>query len=350
MIEIDTEVELFHPADRVWQALTDRGLVAKWFAEATPAPDAPDRLLLRTAGLPGFDADVEAEVAQLRVPELLVLRCQEGGRRTLLTATLVPTGHGCRLTVGESLEHGEWDADARAEHHQQAVTVRLPAILDWLAFQQVDLRRADGGLTAELPLVRTRAKAGRRRAVLISGLGCLALAGGLAVWVTRPEPPAPAPVPEATPLVMPSSTHGGTPAAGPSRSPRSANRSSATAAPSPSATPSRTRAASASPVALAATYRTVADRVFGYRGEVVVSNPGGTAKQTWTVVVTVASGATVGNVNGATATQDGEVVTFTGPAVPPGATATIRFDVRDPDPRSQAPKGCTVDGSPCAGL
>ncbi|MFG2052591.1 cellulose binding domain-containing protein [Micromonospora sp. NPDC048930] len=346
MIEIDTDVEVFHPADRVWQALTDRTLLAKWFAEATTVPDAPDRLLLRTAGLPGFDADAVVEVTQLRVPELLVLRCREGDRQTLLTATVVPTGHSCRLTVHETLEQGEWDADRRAEHHQQAIGVRLPAILDWLAFQQVDLRRAEGGLTAELPVVRTRTGAGRRRAVLVGGVALVAVAGGVAVWAAHPEPPTPAPAPATTPLVMPS-TRSNPPEAGPSRSPRAATRSSAAASPSPTATPSRTRAASASPTPLAATYQTISDRVFGYRGEVVVSNPGGTPKQTWTVVITLGSGATVGNVNGAQATQDGTVVTFTGAAVPAGGSTTFRFDVRDPDPLSQAPKGCTIDGSPC---
>jgi uncharacterized protein YndB with AHSA1/START domain len=349
VIEIDIDVELFHSTDRVWRALTDRALLAKWFAEAMPVPGTPNRSLLRTAGLPGFDADVEAEVVRRRAPELLELRWREGERQTLLTATVVPTHHGCRLTVRETLEHGEWDADPRAEHHQQAVGVRLPAILDWLAFQQVDLNRAEGGLTAELPLVPVRTRGGRRRAMLVGGVACLALAGGVAVWVARPEPPAPEPVPEAAPLVMPS-VHSGTPDAGPSRTPRTPARSSAIATPSPTATPSRTPAASASPIALAATYRTALDRAFGYRGEVVVNNPGSAARKTWTLVVTLGSGATIGNVNGAEASQDGEVVTFTGPAIPAGASATVRFDVRDPDLRNQAPKGCTVEGSPCAGL
>ncbi|MFR9778615.1 SRPBCC domain-containing protein [Micromonospora sp. MS34] len=349
MIEIDTDVELFHPADPVWRALTDRALLAKWFAEATPVPDAPDRMLLRAAGLPGFDADVEVEVVRRQAPELLVLRWREGGRRTLLTATVAPTGHGCRLTVHESLEHGEWDADRRAEHHQQAIAVRLPAILDWLAFQQIDLRRAEGGLTAELPLVRTGPGGGRRRALKVGGVVCLALAaGGVAVWATRPEPPASAPPPQASPLVLPSE-RSRTPEAGPPRTPKAVRGSATTTVLSPTSTPERTRAAGTSPVVLAATYRTISDRVFGYRGEVVVSNAGSAPKQSWAVVVTLGPGATVGNVNGADAAQDGTVVTFTGPAVAAGGSATIRFDVRDPDPLSQAPEGCAVDRIPCAG-
>lgn len=351
MIEIDTDVELFHPAERVWRTLTDPALLAKWFAEVTAAPDAPDRLLLRTAGRPGFDADVQAEVVRRQPPELLVLRLREGERRSLLTATVVPTGHGCRLTVHESLEQGEWDADRRLGHHQQAVGAQLPAILDWLAFQHIDLRRAEGGLTAELPVVRARTGAARRRAVLIGGVVCLALAGGVVIWAARPEPSAPAAPAEGTPLVMPSA-RSRLPDAGLSRAPRTPRSTVATvtAAPTPTVSPGRPRTTSASAVPLVATYHTVSDRVFGYRGEVVIDNPGSAPRETWTVVVTVGSGATVGNVNGADAAQDGQKVTFTGAAVPAGGSATIRFDVRDPDPLSQTPKGCTVDGNPCAGL
>jgi hypothetical protein len=59
---------------------------------------------------------------------------------------------------------------------------------------------------------------------------------------------------------------------------------------------------------------------------------------------------TVGSVNGAEATQDGTVVTFTGAAVPPGGSTTIRFDVRDPDLTATGPEGCTVDGAACSRL
>lgn len=353
MIEIGTDVELFHPCDLVWRALTDRVLLAKWFAEVTPAPPTPDRPVLRTAGLPGFDADVCVEVVRRQAPELLVLRWQEGDRRTRVTATLTPTGHGCRLTVHETLEHGDWDAGARAEHHQQAVGVRLPAILDWLAFQQVDLSPAEGGLTAELPVVRARTRAGRRRVAVIGALGVVALAGGAAVWAaTRPTAPPRSAAPEATPLVVPTGTSQPTRAI-PSRrtpaTPRASASASVTAEPTPTVAPTRTPGPSRPPaVPLTGSYRTIADRVFGYRGEVVVTNPGSTARPEWAVTLTVGSGATVSNVNGAQWTQDGQVVTFTGTAVPAGGSTSFRFDVRDPDPLASSPEGCTVDGGPCA--
>ncbi|SBT41861.1 SRPBCC domain-containing protein [Micromonospora auratinigra] len=345
MIEIDTDVELFHPADRVWRALTERPLLATWFAEAAPAAG----LVLRTAGLPGFDTDVAVQVRAQRAPELLVARLREDARQTLLTARLTATGHGCRLALHELLEQGTWDAEGRAEQHRQALTVRLPALLDWLAFQQVDLRREEDALTRELPVLRPRVGNGRRRVLLAAGLGCLALAGGAGLWAARPDPPPPARVPEAAPLRMPS-VAAPTPVATPTRRPPATGRATPSASPTPTATPGRTRSPSAAPVALTARYETVADRVFGYRGELVVTNPGPTVGADWAATVTLGGGASVGTVNGAEWTQEGTRVTFTGATPAAGASVTVRFDVRDPDPLATAPRGCTIDGSPCAGL
>ncbi|MBO4143823.1 SRPBCC domain-containing protein, partial [Micromonospora tulbaghiae] len=334
MIEIVTEVDLFHPPARIWRALTERALLAKWFADSAPGSD---RWILATAALPGYDGDTEVETVELRAPDRLVVRCREAGRATRLACDLTPTAHGTRLSVREVLEEGDWDADARAEQHEQAVTGRLPAILDWLAFQNVDLRRAEGGLTAELPVVRLlgddQRRPGPRRVLLAAGaVTLIAAAAGATVWATAGEPPAPAAPTPTTSLVMPSSTTAPSVRPTTARPTPSASRRSASPSPTPSPTPSRTPSPRASTVVaapLSATYETVTDRVFGYRGEVVLRNPGPAQRPAWTVTVTLHDGATVGSVSGAEATQDGPVVTFTGSALPGGESATIRFDVRD---------------------
>ncbi|MCZ7437813.1 SRPBCC domain-containing protein [Micromonospora sp. WMMC241] len=351
MIEIATEVELFHPPARIWQALTERALLAKWFAESTPQDD---RWMLATAALPGYDADTEVEVVELRAPRRLVVRCREAARATRMACDLTPTAHGARLSVREVLEEGDWDADARAEQHERALTGRLPAILDWLAFQEVDLRRAEGGLTAELPIVPLlvpRRDRSRKRALLAAGaVTVLAAATGAALWATRDTAPAPAgPPPSAPPLVMPATTTA-SPRSTTARPTPSPSRRSASPSPSPSRSPSRTPSPPPSPAAvpLTATYQTVTDRVFGYRGEVVLRNPGPAPRPEWTVTVTIGDGATVGPVDGAEAAQDGSVLTFTGTALPANGSTTIRFDVRDPDPLHNAPESCAADGTPCA--
>jgi len=361
--DIAAQVDLFHPADRVWRALTDPELLSRWFTEVSAVPDAPGRLRFATSELPGFDAAVEAEVVERREPELMTLRCREGGRRSLLTGELTPTAEGCRLSMREVIEEGEWSAaqrDAREQSYQQALTNRLPAILDWYAFQQVDLRRGDAGMTAELPVV---AWAGgeprrRRRAVVLVGAGVgVLLAGGATAWALRPEPPR-------QPVAQATSTPTPTASVSAAASPRPASAATATrqarptsGSPSPSRSasprPSRTPASSAPPPAaptLSARYETVSSRLLGYSAEVVVTNPGTVASDGWTLVVTFADDSEVAKVNGAEWRQEGRTVTFTGAPLPAGGAQTVRFDVRDSAAFAKGPESCTIGDRPCEGL
>ncbi|PWR05460.1 hypothetical protein DKT68_26770 [Micromonospora acroterricola] len=365
MIEIGAQVDLSHPPDRVWLALTDRELLGRWFAEAETVAGVPDRLVLHTAELPGFDANVEVEVTERRVPELLAMRCDEAGRLTELTCVVTVTKQGCRLAVREVTTHGSWSAeqhDPREQQLRQALTVRLPAILDWLAFQQVDLRRGEVGMTTELPTIGARGPAGaRRRRTVVAVLAGVVLVAGLAAWVTLPtEPDGAAGPPTASSSPSSSSSSSTVAAVAPTGTPRSApsTRPSRTAA-SATARPSRTPTAKPSPTLssvpsapqpLTASYRTDSSRLFGYTGEVRVDNPAGAPVADWVVVVTLAEGSSVDDVDGADLRRDGETFTFTGPAVPAGGSQTFRFDVRDSRPKAREPEGCTVGGNPCAGL
>ncbi|MGC4834201.1 SRPBCC domain-containing protein [Micromonospora vinacea] len=364
MIEIGAQVDLSHPAERVWRALTDRELLGRWFAEAETVEGVADRMLLHTAGLPGFEANVEVEVTERQEPDLLVLACDEAGRLSELTCAVTVTKQGCRLELREVSTHGAWSAeqhDPREQQFRQALTVRLPAILDWLAFQQVDLRRADGGMTAELPLIGVRGKAGRnprRRRTLVAVVAGAVLVAGTAAWVTLPPDAKPAAAPAPTATASPTVTADraavaptATLSARPSRT-----TASATTRPSrtPSAKPSRTPASAAPPPpsapSITARYETESDRLFGYTGEIVVGNPGGAPVTDWAVVVTLAEGTTVDDVDGANWRQDGRAITFTGGAVAAGGSRTISFDVRDSRPKAREPESCTIGGQQCAGL
>ncbi|MFF0254149.1 cellulose binding domain-containing protein [Micromonospora zamorensis] len=363
MIEIGAQVDLSHPPDRVWLALTDRQLIGRWFADAETVEGVPDRLLLHTAGLPGFEANVEVEVTERREPELIVLACDEAGRLSELTCAVTATKQGSRLEMREVTTHGAWSAEQhepREQQLRQALTVRLPAILDWLAFQQVDLRRGDGGMTAELPLVGASggpARARSRRLQVAAALVGVVAVGGVAAWVALPAgseqraaPPSaasPSPSPSATPVEVAATPR-----------PTTSARPSRTAA-SPPARPSRNPSAKPSPTLtsappppppLTASYDTDSSRLFGYTGEVVLGNPAATAVEGWVVVVSLADGSTVDDADGADWRQNGRSVTFTGAAVPAGGSRTFRFDVRDNRPKAREPETCTVDGNPCAGL
>ncbi|MEU8391382.1 SRPBCC domain-containing protein [Micromonospora sp. NPDC048842] len=365
MIEIGAQVDLSHPAERVWRALTDRELLGRWFAEAEVVEGVPDRMLLHTADLPGFEANVEVEVTERQEPDLLVLACDEAGRLSELTCTVTTTKQGCRLELREVSTHGAWSAEQhepREQQLRQALTVRLPAILDWLAFQQVDLRQADGGMTRELPLIGVRGRTGRnprRRRTLVAVVVGAAMVAGTAAWVTLPSDPKPAAAPAPTATASPTVTAGPVtvaPTASPSTRP-SRTTASATTSPSrtPSAKPSRTAASAAPPpppppAPVTARYETDSDRLFGYTGEIVVRNPGGAPVSDWAVVVTLAEGTTVDDVDGANWRQDGRVITFTGAAVAAGGSQTISFDVRDSRPNAREPESCTIGGQQCAGL
>ncbi|MFG3706209.1 cellulose binding domain-containing protein [Micromonospora sp. NPDC047670] len=361
MIEIGTQVDLFHPANRVWRALTDRELLARWFTEAELMDGTRNRLLLYTAGLPGFDAAVDAELTERREPELIALRCLEGGRRSRLTCSLEPTAEGSRLSVREVLEHGSWSdeqREQREECYRQAIAGRLPAILDWLAFRQVDLNRGEVGMTAELPVTEAPEEpaARRGRPLLVAGLAAAVLAAVATVWAALPDDPdrAAAPVPAPTPVptvtTTPSASARPTPSTRPTRTATpNATRPSRTPTAKPSPTITASSVAPSAP-AVTARYETTSTRLFGFTGEVVVDNPGGTAVKDWTVVVTLADGSTIDDASGADWRQDGRRVTFTGPPVPAGGSRTITFEVRDADVRTRAPESCTVGDTPCAGL
>ncbi|MBM7086782.1 SRPBCC family protein [Micromonospora humidisoli] len=359
MIEIGTQVDLLHPADRVWHAVTDPALLARWFAEAEAVPDRPGRWRVGTSGLPGFDGDVEIAAVRRREPELLVVRCVEGVRHTELTCVVTATGEGCRVTVRETVQQGGWSVGQgarREECYRQSLAGRLPALLDWLAFREVDLRRDNAAPTAVLPVALmaevARPSTRSRTGWVVVGSGAAVLALGLAGWALLPqdreEPTVAAPVP---PSVRPSATPGPSRSAASARPTSAPPSRSATPSRSPSPTPSRTPTptpAVAEP--LQARYATVSTRVFGYTGEVVVANPGGTRATGWTVVVTLPPGSSAAEVTGADWRQDGQSVTFSGPAVAAGGTQAVRFEVRTADPVTKAPQGCTVDERPCAGL
>ncbi|MEU8183274.1 SRPBCC domain-containing protein [Micromonospora sp. NPDC049044] len=364
MIEIGAQVDVSHPPDRVWLALTDRQLLGRWFAEADMVEGVADRLLLHTAELPGFEADVEVEVTERQEAALLVLACDEAGRLSELTCAVTATSQGCRLEVREVTTHGAWSADQhdpREQQLRQALTVRLPAILDWLAFQQVDLHRGDAAMTTELPLVALGASGRRRRrrrtlAALIAGAALLA---GTAAWITMPPESTPTAAPASTDAPSPSGTAGraaATPTATPPARPSRSATASATSRPSrtPSAKPSSPLASTPlpppPPAPMVARYQTGTSRLFGYTGVVVVDNPSGVPVADWAVVVTLGDGTTVDDVEGANWRQDGRSITFTGAAVEPGGSRTISFDVRDSRPKAREPASCTIGGQPCAGL
>ena len=290
-----------------------------------------------------------------REPELIVVRCHEGADRSLLTCAVTPTAVGCRVLVRETVEHGDWSAERgtrREECYRQSLAGRLPALLDWLAFQQVDLRRDSAAPTAVLPVALMadlgRRPTRRRTTWVVAGSGAAALTLGLAGWALLPgwaagQTADPVP-PPARSAVAPDPTRSAvTPRPTPTTTPSSARPSPAPPTPSrmPSASPS-------APDPVGARYETVSTRVFGHRR-------GGGRQSGRDAGLGLDGGrhpapGQLGRRGDRGRLATGRAVGHPGPAVPAGEAQAIRFDVRTADPVTKTPQGCTVDERPCAGL
>ena len=143
-------------------------------------------------------------------------------------------------------------------------------------------------------------------------------------------------------------------AGNPAPAPSPTAQAARTPRPSPSPRPrgEETVTPSAAPTAqLSAEYATVGTALFGYRGEITLSNRGPVPAADWSVTVTLPdSTSTIASVSGADHWQEGRTVTFTGPSVPAGGSLRFVFDVRGAPLGEKAPASCAVAGQPCAGL
>ena len=102
---IERTVQVAHPPERVWTALTTAEGLGTWFgnnAAIDLRPGGPARLSW-TGG-----PDLELRVERVEEPRVFALTWQIFGlpaddpRRTYVEFTLVPVGQGTRLTVVES--------------------------------------------------------------------------------------------------------------------------------------------------------------------------------------------------------------------------------------------------------
>ena len=217
------------------------------------------------------------------------------------------------------------------------------------------------------PTPKVREAGGRRgvgRYLLLVGvLAALAGTALLVVMLVRapdggtPPPDRAAALPglasrTAQPSVAVTTTPG---ALGPTATPSSARSGPATATTRP-APPSSAKVpiTENAPVPLTASYRTssVTAGLLGYRMAVTVANPGTSAKDGWTVTVTLPrSTLRVSGVSGATAAQDGSVWTFTPGAatsrVPAGGSVELAFEVRGATLIDATPQDCRIDGNRC---
>jgi hypothetical protein len=201
----------------------------------------------------------------------------------------------------------------------------------------------------------------RRYAVLGTGAGVAALAGGVIVVLPHrlaapvadhcfvscatpgpgvsvgPEPVASPGVSAGTRAVrIPKPSHS------PSRKPRAkAKPASVTASPKPTSSPAPSTPV---PPDFAVSYRESQHLLGGFTGTFIITNQGSTTLSGWTLAA-VFPGDRFSSASGANASSSGDTITWTGPPdISPGASLQVSFNGYG---SSSSPASCTFDGFSC---
>jgi uncharacterized protein YndB with AHSA1/START domain len=120
------------PVERVWAALTQPDVIAKWLMENTFQPNVGHKFTFRARPVPGWSGVTNCEVLEIVPLQKLVYTWGDGtesvsGLRTLVTWTLSVEGQGTRLRF----VHSGFQEKDRAGH--QGMGSGWPRILERLA-------------------------------------------------------------------------------------------------------------------------------------------------------------------------------------------------------------------------
>ncbi|MPZ28758.1 MAG: hypothetical protein GEV12_20765 [Micromonosporaceae bacterium] len=136
MAEVRLEVDLAHPPDRVWQALTTAPLLGAWFMPTDLEPREASRFTLDPGTLAGFLGLVSGELVEVVPEHKLVMLWQGEKLHTRVVWELVGTAGGCRVQVVQTGFIGAPAALRRRALRDTYVRLfaeQLPALLDRLA-------------------------------------------------------------------------------------------------------------------------------------------------------------------------------------------------------------------------
>jgi uncharacterized protein YndB with AHSA1/START domain len=97
------QLDLDHPPEKVWRALTDPTLLTEWLLPSVGfalTPGAPFKLTAPPQ--PGWDGTVNCRFVAIEPHRTLSYTWRVGDIDTVVTFTLAPTPSGTRLTVVQS--------------------------------------------------------------------------------------------------------------------------------------------------------------------------------------------------------------------------------------------------------
>lgn len=99
------EIDLSHPPEKVWRALTDPALLSEWLLPTLQFGLTPGAAVtFKTRPFPGWDGTVRGQMLELEAPRRLRYTWVVGemALETIVTFTLTPTDAGTRLVVVQS--------------------------------------------------------------------------------------------------------------------------------------------------------------------------------------------------------------------------------------------------------
>jgi uncharacterized protein YndB with AHSA1/START domain len=91
---IVVDYDLPQAPSKVWQALTDSGLLASWLMPNDFRAEVGHRFTFRTQPRPGFDGVIQCEVLAVELHKRLSYNWRGGALDTTVTWTLSPTPSG----------------------------------------------------------------------------------------------------------------------------------------------------------------------------------------------------------------------------------------------------------------
>jgi uncharacterized protein YndB with AHSA1/START domain len=97
------ELDLSHPPEKVWRALTDPALLAEWLLPVLDFKlESGAEFTFKTQAYPGWDGTVNCRLLEIEPHRKLSYAWTVPFLDTVVTFTLTPTGSGTRLTLVQS--------------------------------------------------------------------------------------------------------------------------------------------------------------------------------------------------------------------------------------------------------
>lgn len=97
--DVRIEVTYPHPPEKVWRAISEKELVAKWLMPSDMEPVAGREFQFRTKPAHGWNGIVDCRVLEADPPRRLSYSWKSENLDTVVTWTLTPVAGGTKLTL-----------------------------------------------------------------------------------------------------------------------------------------------------------------------------------------------------------------------------------------------------------